>query len=61
MRHAMTYTIAGGKTFNMVLSHPETDDPETWDQTKALESMKQHFRGWDPMYVDRCSFWSTTN
>lgn len=49
MRHAMTYTIAGGKTFNMVLSHPETDDPETWDQTKAIESMKQHFRGWDPM------------
>ena len=48
MRHAMTYTIAGGNTFNMVLSHPETEDPETWDQSKALESMKEHFQGWDP-------------
>ena len=48
MRHAMTYTIAGGNTFNMVLSHPEAEDPETWDQSKALESMEDHFRSWDP-------------
>ena len=51
MRQAMTYTIAGGNTFNMVLSHPEAEDPETWDQSKALESMKKHFKGWDPRYV----------
>ena len=48
MRHAMTYPIAGGDTFNMVLSHPETEDPAMWDQSKALESMKEHFKGWDP-------------
>lgn len=48
MRHVMTYTIAGGNSFNMVLSHPEEEDPETWDQGKALESMKDHFKGWDP-------------
>lgn len=51
MRHVMTYTIAGGNTFNMVLSHPETEDPETWDQSKALDSMKDHFRGWDPVVL----------
>ena len=61
MRHAMTYTIAGGKTFNMVLSHPEVEDPETWDQSKALESMKDHFRGWDPVYVDDYTICSVTN
>ena len=53
MRHAMTYTIAGGDTFNMVLSHPELEDPESWDQSKAIESMKDHFNGWDPRY-DNC-------
>ncbi len=45
----MTYTIAGGNSFNMVLAHPETEDPETWDQSMALENMKDHFKGWDPM------------
>ena len=48
MRHVMTYPIAGGNTFNMVLAHRETEDPEMWDQSKALESMKEHFKGWDP-------------
>jgi salicylate hydroxylase len=44
----MTYSIAGGKSFNMVLSHPEESDPSTWKQEKAIEGMKQHFQGWDP-------------
>jgi salicylate hydroxylase len=53
MRHVMSYTIAGGKSFNMVLSHPETSDPSTWKQETALADMKQHFEGWDPRYVFR--------
>jgi salicylate hydroxylase len=51
MRHVMSYTIAGGKSFNMVLSHPETSDPSTWKQETALTDMKKHFEGWDPRYV----------
>jgi salicylate hydroxylase len=51
MRHVMSYTIAGGKSFNMVLSHPETSDPSTWKQETALEDMKKHFEGWDFRYV----------
>ncbi|KAF1983592.1 FAD/NAD(P)-binding domain-containing protein [Aulographum hederae CBS 113979] len=47
LRHVMSYTIAGGKSFNMVLSHPEKSDPSTWRQETALEDMKQQFQGWD--------------
>ncbi|KIV92258.1 hypothetical protein PV10_06715 [Exophiala mesophila] len=46
--HAMTYCIAGGRLFNMVLTHPETKSPETWDQTNALSEMKAVYAGWDP-------------
>ncbi|OJJ30262.1 hypothetical protein ASPWEDRAFT_121549, partial [Aspergillus wentii DTO 134E9] len=47
-RHVMTYIIGGGKSFNMVLSHPDTTDPSTWDQTSALRDMVKEFQGWDP-------------
>lgn len=47
-RHVMAYSIAGGKSFNMVLSHPEHSDPSTWNQETVLEDMKRHFEGWDP-------------
>lgn len=47
-RHVMTYAIAGGKFFNLVLSHPEDSDPSTWQQETAIQEMKQHFRDWDP-------------
>lgn len=50
-RHVMTYTIASGKYFNMVLSHPEDTDPSTWNQTTVINDMKQHFQGWDPKLV----------
>ena len=51
MRHVMTYTIAGGKSFNMVLSHPDRSDPATWNQQppdKILSDMRSHFQSWDP-------------
>ncbi|RHZ43502.1 putative salicylate hydroxylase [Aspergillus thermomutatus] len=47
-RHVMTYTIGAGKSFNMVLSHPDQTDPSTWDQTTALHDMRNEFEGWDP-------------
>ncbi|KAJ6000802.1 hypothetical protein N7481_001211 [Penicillium waksmanii] len=46
-RHVMTYTIGAGKSFNMVLSHPDTTDPATWDRSDALSDMKREFQGWD--------------
>ncbi len=52
MRHVMTYTIAAGRSFNMVLSHPEVSDPSTWKQETALEDMKSHFKGWDQKFVN---------
>jgi salicylate hydroxylase len=51
MRHVMSYTIAGGKSFNMVLSHPDRTDPAAWNQQspeKILSAMREHFKGWDP-------------
>jgi len=48
-RHVMTYTIGAGKAFNMVLSHPDTTDPSTWDPLKAVDDMKAEFDGWDPV------------
>lgn len=47
----MTYTIASGKSFNMVLSHRDTSDPATWSNDTALEDMRKEFNGWDPKYV----------
>jgi salicylate hydroxylase len=51
MRHVMSYTIAAGKSFNLVLSHPDDSDSDTWDQSTALEDMKAQFTGWDPKLV----------
>ncbi|KAL1968737.1 hypothetical protein VTN77DRAFT_1563 [Rasamsonia byssochlamydoides] len=47
-RHVMTYTIGAGKSFNMVLSHPDDTDPATWNQEEALDNMRKEFEGWDP-------------
>lgn len=47
----MTYTIGSGKTFNFVLAHPDDTDPSTWAQKDNIRDMKDHFDGWDPVYV----------
>ncbi|KAF2501401.1 FAD/NAD(P)-binding domain-containing protein [Lophium mytilinum] len=50
-RHVMTYTIAGGKSFNMVLSHVDRSNPATWRADTAIEDMQRYFQGWDPRLV----------
>ena len=47
----MTYMIAGGKSFNMVLSHVDHSDPATWRPETALADMRQYFKDWDPWSV----------
>ena len=44
----MSYSISAGKSFNMVLSHPDDSDPTGWNQENALKDMRKHFQGWDP-------------
>lgn len=44
----MTYTIAAGKSLNMVLSHIDHTDPQTWNPDVAVEQMREHFAAWDP-------------
>jgi salicylate hydroxylase len=50
-RHVMTYTMAAGKSFNMVLSHVDRSPPSTWKSECALEDMRMEFSGWDPQFV----------
>ncbi|KAH6877159.1 salicylate hydroxylase [Thelonectria olida] len=47
-QHVMTYCIAGGKSFNMVLSHVDHSDPTTWNSRDAVKDMRDHFENWDP-------------
>lgn len=48
-RHVMTYCIAGGQAFNMVLSHPDRDGSAPPSAEKdMLEAMKKEFEGWHP-------------
>jgi salicylate hydroxylase len=47
----MTYTIASGKSFNMVLSHVDKTDPATWHSADLLGDMRRCFQKWDPKYV----------
>jgi len=46
--HVMSYSIAGGKIFNLVLTHPEKADPSAWTHEDHLEKMKAQYIGWDP-------------
>ena len=52
-RHVMTYAIAGGESFNMVLSHIDRSDPATWAHKFLKEDVQKEFEGWDPRYVER--------
>lgn len=49
-RHVMSYTIAAGKSFNLVLSHVDDTDPATWRPEDSLDNMRAQFEGWDPVY-----------
>ena len=51
-KHVMSYTIASGKSFNMVLSHMDDTDPASWGQRNAVQDMRNEFRDWDPRYVN---------
>lgn len=51
-RHVMTYCIAGGTSFNMVLSHPDKGDPALFgSEEDMLADMRAEFQGWDSQYV----------
>jgi salicylate hydroxylase len=50
-RHVMSYTIAAGASFNMVLSHVDKSDPATWKPENAITDMRREFLGWDPRLI----------
>ena len=50
--HVMSYTIAGGKSFNMVLSHRDSTAASHLRREDVLADMKRHYMGWDPKLVN---------
>lgn len=51
----MTYSIAGGRSFNMVLSHRDKGDPALFGlEEDILGDMKREFQGWDEQQVALC-------
>lgn len=61
-RHVMSYPISGGKTFNMVLSHPDEGeiDPSA-TQEVLLQEMRKNYEGWDPKLTKIISLIDKTN
>lgn len=63
-RHVMTYCIAGGQSFNMVLSHRDKGDPALFGMEEdILGDMRKEFEGWDSQYVatSPCSLFLVNN
>ncbi|KAH7304653.1 hypothetical protein BKA65DRAFT_205867 [Rhexocercosporidium sp. MPI-PUGE-AT-0058] len=58
--HVMTYTIAGGDSFNLVLSHVDNSDPATWSQNSSIDNMRNDFVGWDPRLLKIISMVTST-
>lgn len=50
-RHVMSYLIAGGDTFNLVLSHPAppAKGPAEVSLEQILREMRDSYAGWDPV------------
>ena len=46
--HVMTYSIASGKSFNMVLNKADDTHPSTWNHESAVEDMRRDYSGWGP-------------
>lgn len=54
-RHIMSYAIAGGQQYNMVITHPTEAVEEVGSSTKPmseiLDQMRSYYADWDPRYV----------
>ncbi|KAH8810823.1 hypothetical protein F5884DRAFT_875731 [Xylogone sp. PMI_703] len=49
-RHVMSYAIAGGESYNLVLTHPyDNIDKEHTPMSEILQKMRSHYNGWDPV------------
>ncbi|EXJ56370.1 uncharacterized protein A1O5_12637 [Cladophialophora psammophila CBS 110553] len=47
--HVMSYAIAGGERFNLVVTHPQNPKEATEQPlSRILEEMRSHYVGWDP-------------
>ncbi|ORY24553.1 hypothetical protein BCR39DRAFT_486220 [Naematelia encephala] len=57
-RHVMSYPINGGKTFNLVLSHPDENDGDlpVAEMSDILAEMRDNYKGWDPRLTKIISF-----
>jgi hypothetical protein len=45
----MSYAIAGGQKYNMVITHPiDAVDQSEKSMSEILDQMKAYYAGWDP-------------
>ena len=49
----MSYSVAGGKTYNLVVTVPEQRDPKEWTKEEcfSVKKMQSYFKDWDPTLV----------
>lgn len=48
-RHVMSYAIAGGERYNLVLTHPQgSDQLRELTSYEVLADLRAHYEGWDP-------------
>ncbi|KAK5075318.1 hypothetical protein LTR64_001523 [Lithohypha guttulata] len=59
-RHVMTYPIASGESFNLVLSHPLSGTAKKQSPSEVLEEMRLNFEGWDSRLIKLMSLIHTT-
>lgn len=57
-RHVVSYPIKGGKLYNMVLAHPDTqfDTEESWTAKGSKDQLLKDFEGWDPELIKLLHF-----
>ncbi|KAL3479834.1 hypothetical protein BJX99DRAFT_255270 [Aspergillus californicus] len=47
--HVMSYAIAGGEQYNLVLTHPTSPEIRNRPATEILDEMRSSYQGWDPV------------
>lgn len=54
----MSYAIAGGEQYNMVIAHPSnTVGPPGQPMSEVLARMRAYYEGWDPRSVLFYNYW----
>ena len=50
--HVMSYSMAGGKMWNLIITVPEVKEPGLWasEENYDVAKMRSFFKGWGPAH-----------